>query len=200
MLSIVIQWLFYYWWWLLMCLSGVPWTEAVRWGRHGVPDEHWLQQPPGPSWPDPGQGNLTTACGLQNILKSMMQRLRPCPVESCQTGCLIRTLALAQKPWFQLVFLLLLVIFLVQQSFFVLFDCKIIKYNGPQSLVHISFHQAFGTPRMVNFVNILQDLLALETAYSQHRSVLWTYEFMIYIKHILTDLINWFHQFWYHYL
>ncbi|WAQ97742.1 INF2-like protein [Mya arenaria] len=31
----------------------------------------------------------------------------------------------------------------------------------------------FGTTRMVNFVNILQDLLAVETVYSEHSSKLW---------------------------
>ncbi|KAH3833188.1 hypothetical protein DPMN_106491 [Dreissena polymorpha] len=48
-----------------------------------------------------------------------------------------------------------------------------IDFNSPQDLLDQIQARVFGSTRMVNFVNILQDLLAIETVYSCHSGKLW---------------------------
>ncbi|XP_053400207.1 formin-J-like isoform X2 [Mercenaria mercenaria] len=48
-----------------------------------------------------------------------------------------------------------------------------IDLNSPQDLQDQIQARVFGTPRMANFVNILQDLLAIETVYKDNSGKLW---------------------------
>ncbi|XP_069129228.1 inverted formin-2-like [Argopecten irradians] len=48
-----------------------------------------------------------------------------------------------------------------------------IDLNSPEDLVDLIQSKIFGTPKMVSFVNILQDLLAIDSVYNKNSTKLW---------------------------
>ncbi|XP_071126193.1 inverted formin-2-like isoform X2 [Mytilus edulis] len=48
-----------------------------------------------------------------------------------------------------------------------------IDFNSPEDLIDDIQSKIFGTSKMVSFVNILQDLLSIETVYSKNASKIW---------------------------
>ncbi|XP_061183577.1 inverted formin-2-like isoform X2 [Saccostrea echinata] len=55
----------------------------------------------------------------------------------------------------------------------VLNDQNEVDFNSPEDLVELIQCKIFGTPKMVSFLNILQDLLAIEHIYSKNSAKLW---------------------------
>ncbi|XP_033743492.1 inverted formin-2-like [Pecten maximus] len=48
-----------------------------------------------------------------------------------------------------------------------------VDFNSPEDLVDLIQSKIFGTPKMVSFVNILQDLLAIDSVYNKNSTKLW---------------------------
>ncbi|OWF54490.1 inverted formin-2-like [Mizuhopecten yessoensis] len=55
----------------------------------------------------------------------------------------------------------------------VLYQDHFVDFNSPEDLVDLIQSKIFGTPKMVSFVNILQDLLAIDSVYNKNSTKLW---------------------------